>query len=608
MFGKLILRDFWGIVEKKQEVRWSKKIHYFWNEVLSRFLKFGLKSLFIRKLMDSENTLIGIVNRMGSEEVICTLCGSSKVEPVGEKRGFRTVRCSRCGLEFTTPRFNREGRQCFHSWKYYFLGYPLFNALNKLDFVINENFSAVQILDLILLYRKTGNLIEIGPFGKELTKQAGGRGFKCWRLRRNGWAYDYPVEERKYGAADGSDSIEGKKFDVVSCLDLLDRIPHLSAELNGLYRILEDDGILLIRIPSYSTVTREEKGKAWHHNRPWEKIYQFDYFHLRDLLDKTGFKIIDLKTELSDGVGSPGCIIIVGMKKNWRIKKRNPRILVIREGAAGDVLLTTPIVRQLKKKFPQSHLVFKTNYPEILQNNPYVDEITNSEPKGRLDGVFNLMYELYPDVPIIEAYEKIAQLSIEYPRIRLYLSKEEREWVDEYLKMLPLEDSKGFVVIHPMMGDRIKWWNGNSYQLVSDYIRSKKLGVVTVGSPMDCVELKGAMNLIRRLSLRQSAALISRGKLFIGLDSFPMHVANAFNIPSVVLFGSTDPGKILSYDCRVKVVQSSEHCLGCREDTTPDRWKQNAVCRRQRLYCMESISPGQVIEKIGEILNSSKRG
>jgi ADP-heptose:LPS heptosyltransferase len=88
----------------------------------------------------------------------------------------------------------------------------------------------------------------------------------------------------------------------------------------------------------------------------------------------------------------------------------------------------------------------------------------------------------------------------------------------------------------------------------------------------------------------------------MGLDSFPMHIANGFEIPSVILFGSTDPRKILVGGRKVRVVQSFEPCLGCRHDTTPDRWRQNVDCRRERLYCMENISADRVIGQIEETL------
>lgn len=605
IFKKLILWDFLQLLGKRRGITFLKKVKYFVGELLSRILNYILKGIFTYKLTDSESTLRKLGENQGLEEIFCNLCRSGKIEIIREKRGFRVVKCSNCGLRFVTPRFNGKARKIFYYWKYHFLGYFLFNTLNKLDWAINEHLVGEQVLDIVTVYKKSGDLIEIGPFGQELTKIAQKKGFKCWRLISRGWAYDSPIEEREYRTKNESASFNHKKFDVISCLDIFDRVPDPLGELNGLQRILKDDGILLIRLPNYGSAIAEEKGKEWDYNRPWEIIYQFDYLRLKDLLDKSGFKIVDLKTELSDGVGYVGGIILVGMKKNWRINGNNPRILVAREGAAGDVLLTTPIVKELKRKFPNSYLIFKTQYPEILKNNPYVDEVVRVEPKDGIDVVLNMMYELYPDIPIVEAYGKITQLRIEYPEIEFYLSPEEKKEINEYMKTLSIEDLKGLVVIHPMSGNRIKKWNGNSYQTVSDYICSRNLRVVTVGSPIDCVELKGAINLIGKLSLRQSAALISKAKLFMGLDSYPMHIADAFKIPSVILFGSTDPRKVLMDGHTVKTVQSSENCLGCRHDTTPDRWKQNVDCRRGRLYCMENISADRVIEEIDGILKSS---
>jgi ADP-heptose:LPS heptosyltransferase len=604
VFGKLIPGDYLELLKKTGRMHFLEKIRHVLEEIASRIIKWTVKAILMFKLEDSESRLRKIGNIHGLEEVQCDLCGSDEKERVSVSKGFRTVKCSKCGLRFVTPRFNQKGRKLFYSSKYSLMGYSLFGTLNRLDSAINEHSVSSQILKLAKTYKKSGDLLEIGPFGEGFVRTAERSGFQGWRIKLNGWAYDSPIEGRGYRTKNGYFLVYTGKFDVVTCLDILDRIPDPLGELKGIHEILKDDGILLIRVPNFGSEIAEEKGISWHFNRPWEKIYQFDYSRLESLLDKSGFKIIDLKTELSDGVGSPGCIIIVGMKKIWRVRGNNPRILVIREGAAGDVLLTTPIVKELKKKLPGSYLLFMTKYPEILQNNPYVDELTGFEPRDGVDVVFNLMYELYPDIPIIEAYGKITQLSLRNPEIEFYPSPDEHEGMDRLLERLSIENTDGFAVIHPMAGNRMKSWHKANYQAVSDHIGSKKLTSVTVGSPMDCVELKGATNLIGRLSMGQSAALISRARLFVGLDSFPMHIANAFKVPSVVLFGSTDPKRILIDGRKVNIVRSSEYCLGCRHDTTPDRWKQNVGCRRERLYCMENISADCVMGKIDEALKT----
>ena len=53
------------------------------------------------------------------------------------------------------------------------------------------------------------------------------------------------------------------------------------------------------------------------------------------------------------------------------------RILLTRLRFMGDVILTTPLIRQLRRAFPQAHLAYMTEapYASLLQHNPHLDEI-----------------------------------------------------------------------------------------------------------------------------------------------------------------------------------------------------------------------------------------
>jgi ADP-heptose:LPS heptosyltransferase len=44
-------------------------------------------------------------------------------------------------------------------------------------------------------------------------------------------------------------------------------------------------------------------------------------------------------------------------------------------------------------------------------------------------------------------------------------------------------------------------------------------------------------------SLKHFAALMQHAALFFGGDTGPMHIANAMDVPTVVVFGGTDPAK-----------------------------------------------------------------
>ena len=53
------------------------------------------------------------------------------------------------------------------------------------------------------------------------------------------------------------------------------------------------------------------------------------------------------------------------------------RILVVRTDRAGDVVMITPMLREIKKKYPDCFLATLTqkHTSQILQNNPYVDKM-----------------------------------------------------------------------------------------------------------------------------------------------------------------------------------------------------------------------------------------
>jgi ADP-heptose:LPS heptosyltransferase len=53
-----------------------------------------------------------------------------------------------------------------------------------------------------------------------------------------------------------------------------------------------------------------------------------------------------------------------------------PRILIVRAGAIGDTLMATPLVRAVRKTFPECHLVFlcSTTALDVVRYNPHIDQ------------------------------------------------------------------------------------------------------------------------------------------------------------------------------------------------------------------------------------------
>jgi heptosyltransferase-2 len=59
-----------------------------------------------------------------------------------------------------------------------------------------------------------------------------------------------------------------------------------------------------------------------------------------------------------------------------KYKKIEQNILIIKLGAIGDVIRTTPILRKIKSEYPNSYITWLTYYPEILNKN-WLDRILN---------------------------------------------------------------------------------------------------------------------------------------------------------------------------------------------------------------------------------------
>ncbi len=73
------------------------------------------------------------------------------------------------------------------------------------------------------------------------------------------------------------------------------------------------------------------------------------------------------------------------------------KILVIRFSSLGDIVLCTPVFRELKKIFPESHVTFLTSKEQgrVLDNNPYIDQVIYHLRQDSLQELNQLSERLY---------------------------------------------------------------------------------------------------------------------------------------------------------------------------------------------------------------------
>jgi lipopolysaccharide heptosyltransferase III len=275
----------------------------------------------------------------------------------------------------------------------------------------------------------------------------------------------------------------------------------------------------------------------------------------------------------------------------------NPRILVITLRRIGDTLLTTPLVRMLRRGFPQATLdmlVFQGS-EGILAGNPDIDNILKTPQRMSVAQTISLAGRLWRryDLAIsTQAGDRPAFLAMLAGRRRVGLvpakgdtgawwkswayhcpvpAESDNHRVSELLRLaavlgLPgtadvvvpkgpsvvgLAPSSPYAVIHAHPMYRYKRWTEAGWRALAQGLASRGLALVATGGPdadersyLDALWAPGEAAIKRldgRLGWPQLAELLAGAAVYIGPDTSMTHLAAGAGCPTVALYGPTDP-------------------------------------------------------------------
>jgi heptosyltransferase-3 len=135
---------------------------------------------------------------------------------------------------------------------------------------------------------------------------------------------------------------------------------------------------------------------------------------------------------------------------------------------------------------------------------------------------------------------------------------------------------KGFLHFHPTSRWLFKaWTDAANAELLASLARDGHRIVVTAApDPRErailarilAQPIAGVHDLSGQLTLREMAALSARARLFVGVDSAPMHIAAAVGTPVVALFGPSDERVWGPWRVAHRVVTSAYSCRPCNND------------------------------------------
>ena len=331
-------------------------------------------------------------------------------------------------------------------------------------------------------------------------------------------------------------------------------------------------------------------------------------------------------------------------------ERKGFKFLIIRFSSIGDIVLTTPVMRCLKKQLPDSeiHFLTKESFGPIVENNPYIDKVhflahswetvvhelkqenydyiidlhhnlrtlrlkkdlgIRSFPFNKLNiqkWIYtNLKWNLMPDVHIVDRYMKT---------VESFGVKNDGEGLDYFIPEKDEVKQSDIPVSHHL---------GYIGLVIGAAHSTKKLPVeklkelcgkidhpiILLGGKEDSENAKQIAsvdpikiyNACGKFNLNESADLVRKSKLIITHDTGLMHIAAAFKKKIISVWGNTVPefGMYPYYGKdQISNLKFEIKGLRCR----PCSKIGYAKCPRGHFKCMRQISMDAVVETARQLL------
>lgn len=334
-----------------------------------------------------------------------------------------------------------------------------------------------------------------------------------------------------------------------------------------------------------------------------------------------------------------------------RVLTQPNRILVILLRQIGDVILTTPAIRVLKRHFPQAQIDFVANPApaEILVNNPNLHDVIvypygQNDVFGALKFCWNLYRKQY-DISIdylgttatavmslasrakirigfnlrfrkvaythfdqgyrdgiynaLTKFTLLKPLNIleEEAETEILVTDEAQLWAEDLFKKNSWKEKDVFALATGA-NRSVRRWLPERFAEVAYWLHGKGGQVLLTWGAGEEEYVRGVQQMMGecaeltpKTDLMQLAAILQRCRLFIGNCTGTKHVAVAVGTPTLTIHGPSDPAVWTpSFDSKHRYVSAVNlDCLGCGE---PD-------C--DHLTCMKNISAEQVIHAVEEM-------
>jgi 2-polyprenyl-3-methyl-5-hydroxy-6-metoxy-1,4-benzoquinol methylase len=175
-----------------------------------------------------------------------------------------------------------------------------FARSSRADMLVDGRPHAARTLNEVESHIRVGSLLDVGCATGELLIAARDRGWRVHGVEVSPYAASVAAGRGipvTVGFLRESFLPEGS-FDAITLLDVIEHLEEPIAELTEMHRLLRPGGVLCIETPNWGSVYRLLLGRRWAAMQPRMHICYFEAQSLQTLLKRTGFDVVELKTEV----------------------------------------------------------------------------------------------------------------------------------------------------------------------------------------------------------------------------------------------------------------------------------------------------------------------
>jgi len=322
------------------------------------------------------------------------------------------------------------------------------------------------------------------------------------------------------------------------------------------------------------------------------------------------------------------------------------KLLIVRLSSLGDILLSTPLIRSIKVRFPKTKIDFvvREKYKDLLLLNPHLRNIfiynydeeklkilQNKTRENNYDLIIDLqnnfksrlLLKCYSSSVIrfkknninkfllvhfkINKLKNSKQIAVRYASTleNFQLDDKGLQLITDKIPNPVLNGVENLIGICPGSKHFTKMWPEEYFIQLAKLLEENHYKVVLFGGKDDAKvcerissKLSSVINLCNNNNILQTAADMKCCKVIYCNDSGLMHTATAVNVPVIAFFGSTvKEFGFTPYNSKNLILENNS--LSCRPCTHIGR----DSCPEEHFKCMKEITPQLAFEKLSLILN-----